>query len=507
MTHYNVRTQILVTGTIRGQPISTCSILATPHQLLVTYSLSPAKEGRCSGWSANGRRKSSSHFLSQWRKSEKIWQLHDFLLDLSLPMDAFMRLPLPIPCRTHPCTNFPFQFLADGCIHTLRPGEYDITGKPATLVVLLLLCRGFGDGGTRTRRSALRIFDARRVIYLPPPSSPDLSPVSVTVRTTNRRMPEANEQAPLYNHENHMQSMNPASQIEEEEDGAAGEESIDNPHVRYETHSLEDGGVGGSVEVMDGIEEVPPDSNYVGGANFVLPSRGEGMDQLTLSFQGEVYVFDAVSPEKVQAVLLLLGGYEVPSGASGVASSPNQGSIVEYTRRSSLPQREASLHRFREKRKERNFGKKIRYNVRKEVALRMQRNKGQFTSSKVTSDETASGSSNWNGSGQDDSQQETLCTHCGISSKSTPMMRRGPAGPRTLCNACGLMWANKGTLRDLSRTPIIVQAIAVGKDTLGNRIEQGEVNGSDVGASSLGPPADVAAANSNGDNSVVTAEQ
>ncbi|CAJ1974044.1 unnamed protein product [Sphenostylis stenocarpa] len=30
-------------------------------------------------------------------------------------------------------------------------------------------------------------------------------------------------------------------------------------------------------------------------------------------------------------------------------------------------------------------------------------------------------------------------------------MRRGPAGPRTLCNACGLMWANKGTLRDLSK--------------------------------------------------------
>lgn len=35
------------------------------------------------------------------------------------------------------------------------------------------------------------------------------------------------------------------------------------------------------------------------------------------------------------------------------------------------------------------------------------------------------------------------CKHCGISSKSTPMMRRGPAGPRTLCNACGLKWANK----------------------------------------------------------------
>ncbi|CAI0410097.1 unnamed protein product [Linum tenue] len=44
------------------------------------------------------------------------------------------------------------------------------------------------------------------------------------------------------------------------------------------------------------------------------------------------------------------------------------------------------------------------------------------------------------------------CRHCGTSEKSTPMMRRGPEGPRTLCNACGLMWANKGTLRDLSKS-------------------------------------------------------
>lgn len=35
------------------------------------------------------------------------------------------------------------------------------------------------------------------------------------------------------------------------------------------------------------------------------------------------------------------------------------------------------------------------------------------------------------------------CRHCGINEKCTPMMRRGPDGPRTLCNACGLMWANK----------------------------------------------------------------
>lgn len=38
--------------------------------------------------------------------------------------------------------------------------------------------------------------------------------------------------------------------------------------------------------------------------------------------------------------------------------------------RLNVPQRLASLIRFREKRKERNFDKKIRYTVRKEVALR-----------------------------------------------------------------------------------------------------------------------------------------
>lgn len=30
-------------------------------------------------------------------------------------------------------------------------------------------------------------------------------------------------------------------------------------------------------------------------------------------------------------------------------------------------------------------------------------------------------------------------------------MRRGPSGPRTLCNACGLMWANKGMFRDITK--------------------------------------------------------
>ena len=47
----------------------------------------------------------------------------------------------------------------------------------------------------------------------------------------------------------------------------------------------------------------------------------------------------------------------------------NQG-ISGTPQRLSVPQRNASLARFREKRKERNFDKKIRYTVRKEVALR-----------------------------------------------------------------------------------------------------------------------------------------
>ncbi|KAK4405135.1 GATA transcription factor 24 [Sesamum angolense] len=217
-------------------------------------------------------------------------------------------------------------------------------------------------------------------------------------------------------------------------------------------------------------------------APVVAAAAGEGgPDQLTLSFQGEVFVFDSVSPEKVQAVLLLLGGYEVPTGVPTPGMTPtnhrvwtncfNLQSLKSQLSSSLLSiftiafastvlgrlsrevepaQRAASLNRFREKRKERCFDKKIRYTVRKEVALRMQRKKGQFTSSK--SDELGSSSADWNGnSGQE--EQETTCRHCGISSKSTPMMRRGPDGPRTLCNACGLKWANKGVLRDLSKVP------------------------------------------------------
>ncbi|XP_037491172.1 GATA transcription factor 28 isoform X3 [Jatropha curcas] len=276
-------------------------------------------------------------------------------------------------------------------------------------------------------------------------------------------MPNSNRQASMYTAE-HMEIH---GQLEEDDEDMAGggEESIDNPNIHYENGA----GNGG------GMEDVPPSGIRVTGAQDYPSMLGHSshVDQLTLSFQGEVYVFDAVSPDKG------------PSDLSG---------------RSIQPQRAASLRRFREKRKERCFDKKIRYSVRKEVALRMQRKKGQFTSAKANSDEAGSASSGWSatqGSGLDESMLETLCTHCGTSSKSTPMMRRGPAGPRTLCNACGLKWANKGILRDLSKV-----ANMAGQGPPAKPTEQSEGEANDSDAVTL--PADIVS--SNGDNSALTAE-
>ncbi|KAK2633011.1 LOW QUALITY PROTEIN: hypothetical protein EUGRSUZ_L00755 [Eucalyptus grandis] len=92
---------------------------------------------------------------------------------------------------------------------------------------------------------------------------------------------------------------------------------------------------------------------------------GDDADQLTLSFQGQVYVFDSVSPQKVQAVLLLLGAREVTPNPPAIPVATNQNQVSELVRRILILARLASLIRFLEKRKERNFDKKIRYAVRK----------------------------------------------------------------------------------------------------------------------------------------------
>uniref|UniRef100_A0A1D1XHW4 GATA transcription factor 28 n=1 Tax=Anthurium amnicola TaxID=1678845 RepID=A0A1D1XHW4_9ARAE len=221
---------------------------------------------------------------------------------------------------------------------------------------------------------------------------------------------------------------------------------------------MEDGVASGfGVEKMGGmIVEVPRDDEQYTDAAMSLMSPTS--NQLTLLFQGEVYVFDSVSPEKVQAVLLLLGGCELPTGMDSMALQchPDHRGLDDILRRPNIPaKRVASLIRFREKRKERCYDKKIRYTVRKEVALRMQRRKGQFAGKANPKDGTAASSSSdpAQSSSQDDASRETKCQNCGISEKATPAMRRGPAGPRSLCNACGLMWANKGTLRSFTRVP------------------------------------------------------
>ncbi|XBH54387.1 hypothetical protein VPH35_076710 [Triticum aestivum] len=173
-------------------------------------------------------------------------------------------------------------------------------------------------------------------------------------------------------------------------------------------------------------------------------------EQLTLLYQGEVYVFDPVPPQKVQAALLVLGGCEVPPGLVSMAGPTAYGEKSTTV----AAKRVASLMRFREKRKERCFDKKIRYGVRKEVAQKMKRRKGQFAGRVDFGDAASSSAACVSAAdGEDDHFRESHCQNCGVNSRLTPAMRRGPAGPRTLCNACGLMWANKGTLRSPLNAP------------------------------------------------------
>ncbi|KAK8501072.1 hypothetical protein V6N12_000178 [Hibiscus sabdariffa] len=249
-----------------------------------------------------------------------------------------------------------------------------------------------------------------------------------------------------------------------------------------------------------GVEDVSADPLYVttaaaSASDLANAQRVNGASQLTLSFRGQVYVFDAITPEKFHAVLLLLGGDELTSGPHGVdMSAQNQRVNLDFPRGYNQPHRAASLDRFRRKRKERCFDKKVRYSVRQEVALRMQRNKGQFTSAK--SSKKSEGGESWGSSQDDDNPADAMCTHCGISSKSTPMMRRGPSGPRSLCNACGLFWANKGTLRDISKKM---------QDSL-IPVQQGESEANNSGSRTAIPAQSNVASFSNGDGTALIAE-
>ena len=90
---------------------------------------------------------------------------------------------------------------------------------------------------------------------------------------------------------------------EEDEDVAGiGAESIDNHNIHFETETLEDGnGVVGGV-----VEDINSDAVYVSGSGSELSIPHEDSSQLTLSFRGQVYVFDSVTPEKVRLSLSFL---------------------------------------------------------------------------------------------------------------------------------------------------------------------------------------------------------
>ncbi|RWW31161.1 hypothetical protein GW17_00004229 [Ensete ventricosum] len=100
------------------------------------------------------------------------------------------------------------------------------------------------------------------------------------------------------------------------------------------------------VEKM-GVSLIPPsDQDHLAEAmDAAAPLMSVTSNQLTLLFQGEVYVFDSVSPEKVQAVLLLLGGCEVPTGAAGMTLSCQQDDRVVLHHSSSLDHLEEELFR------------------------------------------------------------------------------------------------------------------------------------------------------------------
>ncbi|KAG9296393.1 hypothetical protein G9A89_014985 [Geosiphon pyriformis] len=51
------------------------------------------------------------------------------------------------------------------------------------------------------------------------------------------------------------------------------------------------------------------------------------------------------------------------------------------------------------------------------------------------------------------------CDHCRINGRDTPLVRRGPDGGKTLCNACGLYWINKAKLPPLRKDMFAQQEI------------------------------------------------
>lgn len=112
-------------------------------------------------------------------------------------------------------------------------------------------------------------------------------------------MPDSNFQDVMYGSgvmNNVAQDLdNVQTQVGDEDDNVTGrEESIDNPQMRFE----DSGGMSGSVSAMNRVQDIVP-SAYISSSDYNPLIGNGGADQLTLSFRGEVYAFDSVSPDKV----------------------------------------------------------------------------------------------------------------------------------------------------------------------------------------------------------------
>lgn len=96
----------------------------------------------------------------------------------------------------------------------------------------------------------------------------------------------------MYGHSHHMNVHNQIAAPAGDDEDAAAADSIDHHHIRYE-----DGNATGVV-----VGDVSSDSVYVpsnGAGSELAVHRGDVSSQLTLTFRGQVYVFDAVTPDKV----------------------------------------------------------------------------------------------------------------------------------------------------------------------------------------------------------------
>ena len=72
------------------------------------------------------------------------------------------------------------------------------------------------------------------------------------------------------------------------------------------------------------------------------------------------------------------------------------------------------------------------------------------------------------GGGSNSKKGGRACSNCGCTSHATPLMRRGPNGVRSLCNACGLWFARRGTMRPVEGGPVgpVVPVVDVAPDAV-----------------------------------------